>query len=298
MGTTPWPGLELDVELGRLRLREQRRRGEREQTAALKGCATSARPAVTSPNPRSHWGCPALVVDLLHAFARLELRLVLLVGVVVPGDPGEAHLVDRAVAAADPVPRIGIALGRRVVVPADHVQHRARRIDRRHIVGIDADEVPVEAPVGAADLLGLVVRINQLDALPLAARVHVRLERGDAAGLVEARVAVAADVGGAARDVERLGRLAELLRVDDVLRHVPLRVEDDAELRLVGDFLADRVIVEVELDLRAGLQQAARAFGEQIAVLADGELVEEFAGVARCCRRRCCRRSRRRRPRR
>mgnify|MGYP003694480227 CR=1 FL=1 len=151
--------------------------------------------------------------------------------------------------------------------------------------------MPVEAPVGAADLLGLVVRIDQLDALPLAARVHVRLERGDPAGLVEARVAVAADVGRSAGDVERLGRLAQLLRVDDVLRRVALRVEDDAELRLIGDLLADRVVVEVELDLRSGLQQAAGALGEQVAVLADRELVEEVAGARRCCRRRCCRRS-------
>ena len=62
-----------------------------------------------------------------------------------------------------------------------------------------------------------------------------------------------------------------------MLRRVALRIEHDAELRLVGDFLADRVVVEVELDLRSRLQQPARALGEQVAVLADRELVEELA---------------------
>src|SRR5439155_5958529 len=55
--------------------------------------------------------------------------------------------------------------------------------------------------------------------------------------------------------------------------------EDDAQLRLIGDLLSDRVIVEIELDLRAGFQQTARAFGEKVAVLTDGELVEELACI-------------------
>src|ERR1044072_7442761 len=135
----------------------------------------------------------------------IELGLVLLVGEVVPGDPREAHLVDGPLAAADPVARIGIGFGGRVVVPADDVQHRPRRIDRRHIVRIDADDVPVEAPVGAVDLFDLVVRINQFDALALAACVHVRLARGDLPRLVEAGVTVAPDPGRSARNVEGLG---------------------------------------------------------------------------------------------
>src|SRR5207244_13292801 len=92
--------------------------------------------------------------------------------------------------------------------------------------------------------------------------------------------AVAPDVGGSAGNVERLRGLAKLLRVDHVLRRGALRVEHDAELRLIGHLLADRVVVEVELDLRSRLQQTAGAFWKQIAVLADGKLVEELAGVA------------------
>ena len=145
-------------------------------------------------------------------------------------------------------------------MPRDHVEDRARGINRRDIIRVDADDVPVEAPVGAVDLLRLVVGIDQLDALALTARVHVRLKRGDASRRVEACVAVAADVGGTARNIERFGGLSELLRVDDVLRDVAFRVEHDAELRLIGDLLPDRVIVEVELDLRARLQQAAGPF--------------------------------------
>ena len=99
--------------------------------------------------------------------------------------------------------------------------------------------MPVEAPVGAVDLLGLVVGINQLDALPFAARVHVRLKRRDASRLVEPGVAVAAHIGRSAGNVERLGRLAKLLRVDDVLRRVAFRIEHDAELRLIRDVLTE-----------------------------------------------------------
>src|SRR4030095_1280051 len=70
----------------------------------------------------------------LCALSLLQHRFVFLVRVVVPTDPREAHLVDGAIAAAHPVARIRIDLVRRVVVPADDVQHRARRIDRRDIV--------------------------------------------------------------------------------------------------------------------------------------------------------------------
>src|SRR3954463_6045132 len=62
---------------------------------------------------------------LTRAFPFLQRALVFLVGVVVPTDPRQAHLVDRAVSAADPIARVRIDLVRRVVVPTDHVQHRA-----------------------------------------------------------------------------------------------------------------------------------------------------------------------------
>src|SRR5215831_6971405 len=53
---------------------------------------------------------------LLDPFAGVELLLVLVVAHVVPGDPREPHLVDGALAAADPVARVGIALRGRIVV--------------------------------------------------------------------------------------------------------------------------------------------------------------------------------------
>src|SRR6266850_1819742 len=97
----------------------------------------------------------------LRAFARVELRFVFVVGHVVPANPREAHLIDRPVALADPVARIRVALARGVVVPADDVQYRARRINRRDIVGVHMDDVPVEGEVRTTEQLGLVVWIDQ-----------------------------------------------------------------------------------------------------------------------------------------
>src|SRR5262245_47833018 len=61
-------------------------------------------------------------------FLRAELRLVIFVGQVDEVDVRDGHLVDRPFTAADPVARIRVVLvGRRVVVNARLVQHRARR---------------------------------------------------------------------------------------------------------------------------------------------------------------------------
>ena len=43
--------------------------------------------------------------------------------------------------------------------------------------------------------------------------------------------------------------------------------------------LADRVVVDVEADLRAGLHQLAGVLAEHVADLADGELAEVAAGA-------------------
>ena len=66
--------------------------------------------------------------------------------------------------------------------------------------------------------------------------------------------------------------------VDHVLRHVALRIEDEADLRAIRNRLADRVVVHVEADLRARLHQLAGAVREDVAVLADGVLDERAAG--------------------
>ena len=57
-------------------------------------------------------------------------------------------------------------------------------------------------------------------------------------------------------------------------------MKDDAELGSIGDFLADRVVMEVESNLRSRFQEPPRAFGEDVAVLADCELVQEIGAFA------------------
>src|SRR5688572_26861090 len=83
-----------------------------------------------SPNPRSPnpkfqiskslslpLGSPALGAFRYH-------RLVVVVFQIAPGHPRERHLVDRALAVADPVARIRItAVVGGVVVPQNRVQH-------------------------------------------------------------------------------------------------------------------------------------------------------------------------------
>src|SRR3989449_11133790 len=71
----------------------------------------SGRTRVSAPG--RHMGRPLLLSGggrcSLRAFAHVELRLVFVVGHVVPANPRETHLVDRAVALADPVARLPIA---------------------------------------------------------------------------------------------------------------------------------------------------------------------------------------------
>ena len=66
-----------------------------------------------------------------------------------------------------------------------------------------------------------------------------------------------------------------------ILRLVALRIELQSHARAVDGFLARRVIVQVEADLRSGLHQLGGAFRQDVAVLADGKLVEEALVVGR-----------------
>ena len=167
----------------------------------------------------------------------------------------------------------------RIVVPADHVHDRAGRQQRRHVVGVVVDDLPVEVVVDAVQLLDAHVGIDRLEALALAAVVHVRHEADQVRRLLHLEVGVAAHVVGAGGDVEVVLVRREDGR-DHVLRHDAFRIEDDADLGAIGDRLADRVIVHVEADLRAGLHQLAGALGKDVAVLADRVLDQRAAAAA------------------
>src|SRR5437763_1784947 len=71
---------------------------------------------------------PLTVGSFSRVDALLEIRFV----DVEQAHPREAHLVDRALAVADPVARVRVVLVRgRVVMPRGDVNHRARGQERR-----------------------------------------------------------------------------------------------------------------------------------------------------------------------
>ena len=173
-------------------------------------------------------------------------------------------------------------------MPADDVNDRAGRHERRDLVLVVVDRVPVVVPVGAVDRLALhdvagIARVDQLEALILAADVHVRLPGDDLARLGVQRVAVDAR-HRAGRDVERVvgvrRRVAVMRRVADVLRHVALRIEQEADLDLRVDLFADRVQVVREAQRAAGLQQDARILRVDLRRLARGVLDDELRAAA------------------
>src|SRR5438552_1740537 len=91
----------------------------------------------------------AATIDLMLFMRRFLPRLdsLLIIGFVdiEEAHPREAHLVDRALAVAHPIPRIGVVLvGRGVVVPRGDVDDRSRRQDRRDIVRVRIRDVPAE----------------------------------------------------------------------------------------------------------------------------------------------------------
>src|SRR2546426_11001946 len=60
-----------------------------------------------------------------------------------------------------------------------------------------------------------------------------------------------------------------------MLRLLALGIEDHTDARHVLDRFADRVVMHVEVDLRSLLDQAARALGEDVSILAERVLAEE-----------------------
>src|SRR6266851_3324883 len=119
-----------------------------------------------------------VVIACIHLLRPLlELVLVVLIGQVMEAHPGEAHVIDRTVAESHPVPRIGVVpVSGGVVVPADDVNDRPRGKHRRDVVRVVVDEHPGKVVFCAAERLDLALDMDGLDAHPLAAVVHVRLE--------------------------------------------------------------------------------------------------------------------------
>ena len=145
-------------------------------------------------------------------------------------------------------------------MPRDDVYDRSGRRERRRLVRVVVDEVPVVVEIRAVDDLAVGAltprRVDQLEALPLAAAVHVRLEGRDLRGLLQKGVPVDAR-DRPARNIEICHRPGELLRPAHVLRYVPFRIEDHAELDLRLCLFADRVDVVAHHRFLTGFEQHA-----------------------------------------
>src|SRR5262245_29160312 len=107
--------------------------------------------------------------------------LILGIAQVIDIHPRMRHLVDSAIAVADPLIGIGIVLvGSRVVVVGGDVDHRSLRERRCCIIGVDVVGHPVEVEVlYVTDDLRTTIRQDRLDLHHLAAQVEVRLEIRD-----------------------------------------------------------------------------------------------------------------------
>ena len=163
------------------------------------------------------------------------------------------------------------------------MQQGSRGHDRRHAIFIVVDGVPVVVPIRAAHCFGLhgLARINQLEALILAADMEVRLKRREARRAVQPGIPVSAD-DGVRWDIDvGRGLLPELLRPTNVLGHGPLGIKHDADLYLYVGFLTDGVEVIVHLRLLAGLQQDSGIGRVDLGVLAGRVLHEELAALRR-----------------
>src|SRR5258708_5479112 len=77
--------------------------------------------------------------------ALLDLLLEVRIGQPDVIDPGETHVVNRALTEPRPVARIGIVAVRcGVVVPTDHVKDRVRRQQRLNFFVVVINNVPTE----------------------------------------------------------------------------------------------------------------------------------------------------------
>src|SRR5215470_4476305 len=186
-----------------------------------------------------------------------------------------AHLVDASLTVADPYRRVGIVpVGSCVVEDGDLMQDGSRRQQRRLIVGKEVRGLPVEveaidarqelAPGRAAaridrQAVWIVygIGIDRLEALRLAAHVHVRLKCVDARRFRETIVAIRSrDLTGGNLDVvEVLGEDRD--PAADVFRHVPFWIKDDRDAHTIRDDFPDRVIVKAEPEPRSCFEQAS-----------------------------------------
>src|SRR6266508_351800 len=83
-----------------------------------------------------------LLTDLL---SRRHALLIVRLLEIEQADPRKAHLIDRALSVADPVPRVRVVLvRRRVVVPRRNVNDGAGRQQRRDLLDVRIGNVPAE----------------------------------------------------------------------------------------------------------------------------------------------------------
>src|SRR2546428_8390604 len=77
-----------------------------------------------SPQP-----CSLLDLVRVQLLARGHHGFIVVLREVRPRHPGKGHFIERPLAVAPPVPRVGVgSVGGRVVVPQNRVQHGARRV--------------------------------------------------------------------------------------------------------------------------------------------------------------------------
>src|SRR5262245_2106486 len=98
---------------------------------------------------------PAMISLILlsgpRRFSRGHASFVIFLIEIVQADPGEAHFIDRPLAIADPVFRIGImriVVG--IVVPRRNVDHRTGWQQRRDLLCIRIRDAPAELIVAYA----------------------------------------------------------------------------------------------------------------------------------------------------
>ena len=214
----------------------------------------------------SIWSVTYLLLLLIRR-GRLLLDggLVIFVAQVDEIDVRDRHFVDRALAAAGPVPWIRIVfVRRRVVVEARLVQHGARWEYRRILVGVRHLPVAVEVR-HRGNQLDAPVRINRFELHRLSTPVHVRLEEQQFGGFWQLEVAVVPDVARAGREIDVTRRRQQLV-LQHVFRLVSARIEDHADADAILHFLANRVIVRVEMNPRTRLDQPRRPIGVSVTV--------------------------------
>ena len=153
--------------------------------------------------------------------------------------------------------------------------------DRLGVIVVVINDVPVEAiTVNAADgfagsaSTGNARRIDQFQTLSLAAVVQMRLERSQARRFEQHRIAIHAHIFGIRRNVE-IFVVTHVCNLFNVFGNVTFRVEPDSHRYVDGSIFTIGVQVNIHDGPRAGFDETASAFRENIAKLADRVLFQQ-----------------------